>query len=113
VIGIGESGASSYIAISSIASSSELPGSEEPISSSESRVDGEENSVGFLTGKSLEEGGSSSSSIVLSFGRSVLLLRAITWASSSKPDRPPWRRPCESYMLAYDGERFKRDMLEQ
>jgi len=57
-MGIGES--SSYITISSMASSSKLPGSSESISTSESSVDGEEDSVGFLTGESLAGCGSSS-----------------------------------------------------
>jgi len=51
-----------------MASSSELPGSFESISSSESSVDGEEDSVGFLTGKSLAGGGSSSLSAIVSLG---------------------------------------------
>ena len=81
--GIGES--SSHITISSMASSSELPGSFESISSSESSVDGEEDSVGFLTGKSLAGGGSSSLSAIVSLGWSLPLFIMMTWASSSDP----------------------------
>lgn len=88
---------SSYIAISSIVSSSELPGSSssELISSSESMSDGEWWEA-FETGSSNAGSISSLSSSIASPSRFSPDPMAITRANSSNECKPPCKRPSAS-----------------
>ena len=92
--GLASGAGESYMAISSIASSSELPGSSPLISSSESvRVD----DGAWDTGNSCADSTSSSSSSSMPSLSPLPFPMAMTWASSSRADRPPCNRPSESY----------------